>query len=272
MKPVSWAIAVNVNIASPGVTIDGVSPATGERVLLLAQTTTSQNGIYVYNGSAVAMTRSTDAALSTDWKQGSFIPITKGRAGLAGKMARYTNSDNPTIGTTALTFAFQGDYSTVTALPLGIADGQECYYLASDTNGVVWHLKYRSGSASSYKWEYVGGPPLSVESAGAQTSSSSAGDHWVQRSVDHPAARRGLYGRVRRAGAEPGRQRLSDLGEQRGVRQHAGHDVGELEHDQVPHRLRQAPHERLHRRRAEARHRHPASQHRPSFPTAAAWP
>jgi hypothetical protein len=130
MKPVSWAIAVNVNIASPGVTIDGVSPATGERVLLLAQTTTSQNGIYVYNGSAVAMTRSTDAALSTDWKQGSFIPITKGRAGLAGKMARYTNSDNPTIGTTALTFAFQGDYSTVTALPLGIADGQECYYLA----------------------------------------------------------------------------------------------------------------------------------------------
>jgi hypothetical protein len=47
-----------------------------------------------------------------------------------------------------------------TTLPSSPVDGQDFYYVADDTNGVVWHFKYRSTSASSYKWEYVGGPPL----------------------------------------------------------------------------------------------------------------
>lgn len=48
----------------------------------------------------------------------------------------------------------------VAALPANPVDGQECYYLASAANGVVWHLKYRAASASAYKWEFVGGPSL----------------------------------------------------------------------------------------------------------------
>lgn len=59
-------------------------------------------------------------------------------------------------------FAFGG--ATVTSLPSSPANGQECYYLADSTNGVVWHLKYRSASGSSYKWEYVGGAPLTARS------------------------------------------------------------------------------------------------------------
>jgi hypothetical protein len=48
----------------------------------------------------------------------------------------------------------------VTALPAVPTDGQEVYFLADATNGVVWHLRYRAGSASAYKWECVGGSPL----------------------------------------------------------------------------------------------------------------
>lgn len=47
-----------------------------------------------------------------------------------------------------------------TALPSSPSDGQSFYYVADTTNGVVWHLRYRSASASAYKWEYVGGSQL----------------------------------------------------------------------------------------------------------------
>lgn len=49
---------------------------------------------------------------------------------------------------------------TVTSLPGSPYDGQEIFYLADSTNGVVWHLKYRSASASAYKWEFIGGSSL----------------------------------------------------------------------------------------------------------------
>lgn len=49
---------------------------------------------------------------------------------------------------------------TVTALPGTPYDGQEIRLLVDATNGIVWHLKYRSGSASPYKWEFIGGSPL----------------------------------------------------------------------------------------------------------------
>jgi hypothetical protein len=48
----------------------------------------------------------------------------------------------------------------VTALPANPVDGQECYFVADATNGVVWHLRYNAGSASAYKWEFVGGAAL----------------------------------------------------------------------------------------------------------------
>lgn len=51
----------NTNLASPGATLDGVTMAANDRVLVLAQTTQSQNGIYIWNGAAVPMTRALDA-------------------------------------------------------------------------------------------------------------------------------------------------------------------------------------------------------------------
>lgn len=59
----------NINLSSPGATIDGVTMASSDRVLVRAQTTASQNGIYVWNGSAVAMTRSLDASTFAELEQ-----------------------------------------------------------------------------------------------------------------------------------------------------------------------------------------------------------
>lgn len=50
----------NINLTSPGATIDGITMSSGDRVLIKSQTAASENGIYIWNGSAIAMTRSTD--------------------------------------------------------------------------------------------------------------------------------------------------------------------------------------------------------------------
>lgn len=59
----------NLNLAAPGATIDGVTMATNDRVLVRSQTTQSQNGIYVWNGSATPMTRALDANSAAELEQ-----------------------------------------------------------------------------------------------------------------------------------------------------------------------------------------------------------
>jgi hypothetical protein len=67
---VSVAAQSNITLASPGATIDGYTPVSGNRdtgsVLLRNQTTVTENGIYIWNGAASAMTRSVDANLSAE--------------------------------------------------------------------------------------------------------------------------------------------------------------------------------------------------------------
>lgn len=60
----------------------------------------------------------------------------------------------------------------VVALPASPIDQQECIYVVDATNGVKWHLRYRSASASTYKWEFIGGPPLFAEVTTAETTAS----------------------------------------------------------------------------------------------------
>lgn len=46
-----------------------------------------------------------------------------------------------------------------TTLPT-LTDENEWLYPADTTNGVVWQLKYNAGSASGFKWEFIGGAPM----------------------------------------------------------------------------------------------------------------
>jgi len=87
--------STNVTVSSPGSTIDGVTAAVGDRYLLTAQTTTTENDIWVYNGSAVAMTRSADTLNAN-----SFVFVEEGTS--ADQQWVLTTNNPITRGTTAL--------------------------------------------------------------------------------------------------------------------------------------------------------------------------
>lgn len=94
----------NVTISSPGATIDGVTVANGDRVLLKDQTTGNQNGIYVFNGAASALTRASDADTSAKLTPGSALSVTEGSVN--GDKTFVLVTDGPiTLGTTALVFS-----------------------------------------------------------------------------------------------------------------------------------------------------------------------
>ena len=76
--PVRVTATANVTISSPGTTIDTVTMANGDRVLLSAQTTGTENGIYVFNGSAAAMTRSTDTNTTGEVLDGTLVAVAEG--------------------------------------------------------------------------------------------------------------------------------------------------------------------------------------------------
>jgi hypothetical protein len=55
----------NLNISLPGASIDTITLADGDRILVKAQTTTSENGIYRFNTATTPLTRSIDADTQT---------------------------------------------------------------------------------------------------------------------------------------------------------------------------------------------------------------
>ncbi len=100
------AVTSNVNIASPGTTLDGLTAATNDVFLLTGQTTGSQNGPWIYNGSSSAMTLPANFDTAAEAVLGSFWVIREGTsADLFGVM---TNDSTVTLGTTSLTFVIRG--------------------------------------------------------------------------------------------------------------------------------------------------------------------
>jgi hypothetical protein len=63
------AAQTNLNLSSPGASIDGVTVSVGDRVLVKAQTNGFENGIYIWNGAAVSMTRALDTNTAAELEQ-----------------------------------------------------------------------------------------------------------------------------------------------------------------------------------------------------------
>lgn len=106
----------NITVASPGATINGVTMAAADRVLLKDQTTASENGIYVFATSSTPLVRSSDASSS-----GGVQTLTSGMAVLATEGTVnsdtawvLTTHDPIVVGTTALTFAQFGGGNSYT--------------------------------------------------------------------------------------------------------------------------------------------------------------
>lgn len=76
--------------------------------------------------------------------------------------------------------------SVVSKLPSNPRDGQEVYFLADAASGVMWHLRYRSASASAYKWEYLGGPPLEAVVASTNQALTSTAVNVTGLSITAP--------------------------------------------------------------------------------------
>lgn len=95
------ASTVNITIASPGATLDGVTMVVNDRVLAKDQTTTSENGVYVWNGAAVPMTRAADFDVTSEI-EGAVVPVEEGTANAATRW--FLTTQNPTIGS-ALAFS-----------------------------------------------------------------------------------------------------------------------------------------------------------------------
>jgi hypothetical protein len=95
--------ATTANITLSGAqTIDGVSVIAGDRVLVKAQTTGANNGIYV--AAAGAWARSTDADTSAEVTTGMFVFVEEGSL-YAGTGWVLTTASPITLGSTALVFA-----------------------------------------------------------------------------------------------------------------------------------------------------------------------
>lgn len=98
------ATQANLNLASPGATIDGITMAVNDRVLVRSNTTTAENGLYIWNGAAVAMTRAADASTFAEL-EAAVVTVEEGTS--AGASYRQTGV-NGTIGSSAVTWTTFG--------------------------------------------------------------------------------------------------------------------------------------------------------------------
>lgn len=99
-----------------GDSIDGVTLATGDRILIKDQTTQSENGIYTVNASG-APTRATDADSTADLNNAT-VYVTSGTVN-AGREYTQTTA-NPTVGSSNIVWAQKTTGSTYTADGNGI--------------------------------------------------------------------------------------------------------------------------------------------------------
>ena len=96
-----------------GDTLDGVTLATNDRILLKDQSTGAENGIYTVNSSG-APTRATDFDANAEVTSGAFTFVTEGTANGDSGFVLTTN-DDITVGSTAMTWAQFSGAGQITA-------------------------------------------------------------------------------------------------------------------------------------------------------------
>lgn len=109
--PVRAASTTNINTTSPGATLDGVTLVVNDRVLLKDQTTSAQNGIWVWTGAAVSLTRASDADTNGELAPGTAVSVTEGTVN-ADKAFMIISDAAIVIGTTAQTWGQLGGGTT----------------------------------------------------------------------------------------------------------------------------------------------------------------
>ena len=160
-RNVKVATTGNINLSNPATsTIDGIGLAAGDRVLVLNQSTASQNGIYVFDTSSTAMVRATDSDL---WDElvGSLVYVDQGT--VQGEYRYFcTSNTGGTLGSTSVTYSQDSSGTLSPAnfvfgeIPSGAINGSNTTYTISVTpttstlslylNGML----LRSGAGNDY--------------------------------------------------------------------------------------------------------------------------
>jgi hypothetical protein len=159
----SWKQAVRVATTANGTlasayengdTVDGVTLATGDRILLKNQTTASENGIYTVNASG-APTRATDANTGALMVNAAVL-VSEGTANADTAWNCVTNAPI-TLGSTSLSFsqisgAGGGASVTISTTAPGSPSTGNLWY--NPENGGLY-IYYNDGSSS--QWVQIGG-------------------------------------------------------------------------------------------------------------------
>ena len=109
----------NLNLSSPGATIDGITMASQDRVLVRNQTTTSQNGIYIWNGATTPMTRALDASTFAELEQ-AVLTVEEGAD--AGVTFRQTQVNGTVDSSNVIWAAFGTSAPAASETTAGIAE------------------------------------------------------------------------------------------------------------------------------------------------------
>lgn len=92
------ASVANINLAAPGAAINGINLVLNDRVLVKDQAAGADNGLYVWNGAAVAMARAPDGSTFEELEQ-AVVSVEEGTS--AGATYRQS-AVNGTLGVTAI--------------------------------------------------------------------------------------------------------------------------------------------------------------------------
>lgn len=166
--PVRVAAPGNINLASPGASIDGVALTSGDRFLAPAQSTGTQNGVYVWNGAAAAATRAADADATGEILDGTLVAVAEGTRAGSQYIQTATPSGAPgswtqtwTVYTTSGTSYIGGAGLTLTGATFDVvaADGSITVNSDSITVGNVPVSKGGTGSTTAAGARNVLGAP-----------------------------------------------------------------------------------------------------------------
>lgn len=180
--------------------LDGITLATGDRILLKNQTAGAENGIYVVAATGTPA-RAADFDTAADMREGLLIRVRSGTVN-ANTVWQHTTTGTITVGTTALTFAAVGAGSgTVTSVALAapadftvsgspvtttgaltLAWANEGGFFTSTNLPLTGRVTVTAGNATLvgtntlFTTELVVGDTIVIESEGSRTVSAIASD------------------------------------------------------------------------------------------------
>lgn len=177
------ASSTNTTISNPGTSsFDGVTLSSGDRLLLVGQSTGHENGPWIFNGSSSALTRPTDfpSGGTTQAYFGLLFYILPGGTSLGGALYYLSTTGAITIDTTSITIPGAGYNLTFAVGKLGLANGGTAVDLSA-SGGTHSFLAQDGSHVISARTIATGDlPTVGVAQGGTGQTGAGADDTWLR--------------------------------------------------------------------------------------------